>query len=75
MREECATLERELARLRAEVEQKRNLLVTAIRSVGDQAARAERAEAARDALAAAKLIKLLENPGKVTVSFETKEGV
>ena len=31
--------------LRAEVEQKSNLLVTAIRSAGDQAARAERAEA------------------------------
>ena len=42
----CQDLETELAHLRAEVEQKSNLLVTAIRSAGDQAARAERAEAA-----------------------------
>ena len=34
----------------------------------------EQAEAHLDTRAAAKLIKLIENPGKVTVSFETKEG-
>lgn len=33
----------------------------------------EQAEAHLDTRAAAKLIKLIENPGKVTVSFETKE--
>lgn len=41
----------EITRLRAEVEQKRHLLVIAIKSAGDQATRAERAEAE---LAAAK---------------------
>jgi hypothetical protein len=52
MREECAKLETEFdaaeaecVALRAEVEQKRNLLAIAIRSAGDQASRAERAEA------------------------------
>ena len=35
----------ELHQLRTEVEQKSNLLVTALKSAGDQATRAERAEA------------------------------
>jgi hypothetical protein len=43
---ELAALATECDQLRAEVEQKRDLLVIAIRSAGDQATRAERAEAA-----------------------------